>query len=420
MRTRKLIKTFLWRNQDRDDVVLGADTRLDSSKHRATLLADSNGAYPTAADLYVKSRLTEPRAVRSWIGFEADVRHVRDPDNPSVVLTSAAFRLNDGTADRFWDGGAWTVAGASDWNTEQEVADNVAAWDVNALGKKLRVVVNLETTDARFTPELVSVKVLWEAALDSFQEDMIFRSFVRALRSGVRPIANAVVAMPATGTTIAISALALETGYNVVGVDAVFDFDADSDACKEGTAPDLLLAYAAPTITLNAPVTQGTNLWVRFVYEPEVAVHTSQDFIEQAKVPAIVLTDIAIADCAEAPAAHDSVANKGAGTAIVVPSPLQGNLEITLLGMTEKGVDHQRLSEEINAFLQRTPFIVSTGIDERYRLHVIDEYEAVGDPGQNETHTGQARLRIYNFRQWLRPAFDDYIAARAPTFNVQT
>lgn len=427
MRTRRLVKSFEWRDQDRNEVTLGPNTRIDPKTNTAKLIADSaTGEFPTTADLFVASRVTEPLALRRWIGFEAVVRN--EFDSLGVATTGAQFRLTDGTDERYWDGAAWAVATPSDWNTEQEIADNIDAWDVAVLGQRLGVIVNLFTNDEDATPELVRVKVLMECVIE-FQEDMIYRSFVPLLRSSIRPIGRHVFPMPATGTTFTRAQLGLEAGYNVVDIDSVHDFDAMSAAEQElairgfiGAAPDLFNAYdpGTETVTLTGPITLGTRLLVRFIYAPEVAVNTSQDYVEQGRIPALVIDDIELIDTVEAPAGDDHVANRGAGTAVIVPSPEQGHLQMTLIGMADKQVDAHRFSEEINRFFANTPFVVSTGIDEPYRLWLIDEYAEIGEPGQNEIHQGKAMLRILHFRRWLKDSFDDFIVSNIATTISKT
>ncbi len=384
-------------------MTLGTSTRLNPDTHRAQLEVDSvSGKYPTSADLYVKSRLTSPQSVRSWTGFQAYILHKTNFQNAAV--TSAQFRLDDDTDEWYWTGAAWAVASASDWNTEQEIADNITTFD--AVDKRqLAVVINLVSADGNETPEVVWVKVLYEAAIDSFVEDMVYRSLIPLIRANVRPIARAGVSMPATGTTLNISDLELEAGYNVVGVDSVFDHTNDPDHLV-----DLFSSYAAGVITLTGSIAIGVTLLVRFIYSPVVAVTTSQDYVDVERVPSITLADVGYRGTAvRAPSGEDHVANTAVGTTVVVPSPLQGDLGFTLMGHTDKAVDNQRLLEQVNAFFANTPFIRSTALDERYRLQLIDEYAVQGEPGQSEIHMGRATFLIRNFRQWLEDAFDDHV-----------
>lgn len=418
MRTKTLIKTFTWTADDLEDVVLGPSTRINPKTNRAQLRA-VDGGYPTTADLYVKSRLTQPKAARQWLGFEARVYHA--VDESGAPLTSSVYRLDDGTNEFFWNGSSWAAASASDWNTEEEIAANIAMFSPATHDRKIRVVINLRTTDSAVTPQLEWIKILYAAQID-FQEDILYRSLIPALRQHIRPISQVVVQMPTTGATLNVSDLGLEAGYNVTGIDAVYDFDADAESARSGYATDLLSSYNAGTgaIALTGSVDAETRLWVRFYYQPEVAISTSQDYDEPSRLPSIVLTQIVTEGMNEAPSGDDYVADKAAGSAVVVPSPQQGHLEITLMGTTEKGVDQQRLQEAINAFFLNHGLLTSEGLDEAYTLQLIDKYESIGDLGEDEIHEGRARFRICNFKRWLKDAYTDLIVTKSPTVVVRS
>lgn len=403
MRTRSLIKTFRWREQDRAVVVLGPNTRIVPERNVAELIA-TDGNFPTDPDLFVRSRLTTPQAVRQWIGFEALVRHKLNAANEQV--TSASFRLDVGAGELYWTGIAWAAAGAGQWSTEEEVANNIPL--LSASERELRVTVNLATTDPSQTPEFVWVKVLYSAVIE-FLEDITLRSLVPLLRQELQPISRVVWVMPADGSTIPLDEAQIETGYQLDDVDSCFDFDSDPDRLV-----DLLLAYDPETkvITLKQALPADTQVWIRFTYTVIVSRSTSQDFVDAATLPAIVLTDEALVDTSPAPDGRDLVANKDAGTAVVVPSPEQGTLELTAILMAEKAVDLVRLNEELNDFFARTPTIRSTGIDEAYRLQVVDEYSGGTSPqaNQNEIYSSQVTFRIHNFRRWLgRPTTEPIV-----------
>lgn len=406
-RFKTLVKCFTWKNSERDIVTLGTGTRLDPVDHKAKLAADLDGLFSTAADLFVKSRLTTPLSVRRWTGFQAKIIHFGDPDNPTVQVTGAQFRLDDGTDERYWDGGAWAVAGASDWNTEQEIVDNITSWDVATLGRSMRVVVNLSTSDARFTPELCVVNMLYEAQIE-FQEDIIFRSLVPSLRNTVRPIGRTVFLAPATGTVFNLEAVEIDTPYNFVDVDSVYDGTNDPDKLT-----DLFLSYNPGTkdVTLSSPITAGDQVWINFIYEPEVAVSTSQDFNEGEKVPQLVITEIEFNG--KELQQDDSVADKAAKTTTVVPAPVQGDMLFTLEAITDKELDKQRLIEEVARYMYNNPILTSTGLDEDYRLWMLSEFEDVTIINQKELKSAEATFAIRNFRMWLKDPFQENIATGA-------
>jgi len=391
MDLRDFIHHFTFTEADRAYVTLGTDTRLNPVTHRAQLGTYGVAAYPTDADLYVKTRLWNPEAVREWKGFEAYIVH-KKIDN--VVKTSAGFRLSDGTDQYWWNGAAWEV-NTSDWNTEAEVATNISAFP--ATSRKLQVVVNLKTTDSSVTPELIEIRVLYGALLDSELEDMILRTVVRGLKN-VRAITRFDIEMATTGITIDLNNFPLDTDYNIVGVDAAFN---DTDDPDHNT--DLLDSYNAGTkvVTLTTPVTAGKTVWLRLEYKPEVAVQTSRDYIEVEHIPSLIIEDARLIN-ATASAEEDHVGNRGDFSAVVLPAPIQGTLEFTLSAIADKVVDGLRLSAAVKRWFGDNPLIRSSGLDEAYSLHLVDEYEHRGTASEEDLFTWRATFRVERFCIWHR------------------
>lgn len=407
MELRSFVKYFTWEEPDRAFVTLGADTRLNPETNRAQLGTFGSASYSTADDLYVKSRLTNPTAVRQWQGFEATV--IQKNDLTGAQVTSAGFRLFDGTDQYWWNGSAWQISSAN-WNTEAEIATNISTF--SATSRKLQVVVNLKTTDSAYTPELVEVKVLYGALLDSEIEDMVVRSIVPSLKANLRPVTRYIVAMPATGTTLDLDDFPTDTDYDIVGVHAVFNDDTDPDHDI-----DILDNYNTGTkvITLTGSVNEDTNLWLRLVYKPMVAVTTSRDYVELDKIPSIIIEDIRYNGATES-TKGDFVGNKGLHSAKVLPGPLQGDLVMTMTAITDKLVDHMKLAAAVKRYFGNRPTIASTGLDESYTMSMLEEHEFIGQSSEEELHTWRATFRVANFNIWTRDVEDGYLVER---FNIQ-
>jgi len=397
MRLLKLIKEFRFSEDVRAKITLGTDVRLNPDEHWLQLKAGSDG-YPLTSDLYAKTWVSNPESVKQWIGFEAEVLHTKVN---TVQVTSVGYQISDGTTDRYWSGAAWVAAGASDWNTEEEVAANIGTYPVTE--RKLQVILNLKTTDKVATPKVLAIKVLYASAIE-FQEDIIYRSLVPALRDGVRPRARVPFTAATTTDTFDLDDLGIETPYNIVDVDAVFN---DTDDPNHLT--DLLDTYTPSTkvITLTSTIAQGKTVWVDFLWEPEVAVTTSQDYSEVEKVPAIVLDDINLVD-ASVRGQKESVVNRNDGTAVTLQRPLVGDLEILMHLLTDKGVDLQRLATEVKRFFANNPLLRSVGTDEEYRLWVLDEFDMTTAANRGDIHTGRLRFSIVGVRYYLRDAVDGY------------
>lgn len=380
MRTQLALKKFTFQESDRQDVTLGANVRLVPKRHRLELKEGTAG-FPTSDDLFAKTRLTTPQAGRGWRVFMAVV--VNKKDNLGNVLTSVGFRLStDGVDELYWDGGSWVAANPGDWNTEAEINQGLPTFPTP---KAIQVIANLKTTDPSATPELLEVRLAYDAAIE-FQEDYL-RSLVRKFREQVRPFSEFRVASSG-GSTVDLGEV--ETPYNITGVDCVFDLTDDPES-----ATDLFDSYDSNTklVTLTGGVPSGNIISVRFLYEPEVALTTSQDYTELAKIPALVIDDVMAGDEHQL---SDScfLVDKSTGDGFVWRDAKQQDLEIPIQIITDKALDQQRFLGEIHRFFANNLFLFSIGLDEKFRLWLVEEYDQLTVPSQDELHTGRLRARI--------------------------
>lgn len=405
MRTRRIPHAFPFREDERSNIELGPNVRLHPAEHSIQLQGPN---FSTDSDLFAKTRLINPDSVKQWLGFDVDIVNYYDPDLETDV-TGANYRLNDGTNDLYWDGGAWAVATATDWNTENEVAANIAAFP--AVSCQIQVIINPWTTDPIVTPKISEVRLLYASTIEEL-EDLVWRSFVRKLRTDIRPITDHPIKFVAGGTTIDLTNdYPLKTPYNIIDVDGVFDYDADPKR-----QVDILNNYNSSTkvITLNTSLPAGTRVWIKLIYEPEVAVTTSQDYVELSKVPAIVILDANIVDSSKI--GQDSyVRNKGDGTAVLIPGPNQSDVDMLIECVADSQKDLQRLAREMERFFGKTPLLRSTGLDIDYRLWLVNEFDGRSEPTQIELHAGRLRARIVDALFFDRPAEDVYAVER---FNL--
>lgn len=402
MELRYFIKRFTWEEPDRSRITLGTNTRLNPDTNKAQLGTYSSDVYPTDDDLYVKSWIANPDSVREWSGFQANILH-KNVDG--VQVTSEGFRLGDGTDEYYWNGLTWEV-NTTDWNTETEVSANISSFPTTS--RKIQVIVNLKTTDSSVTPELIEIKISYGAKLDSELEDILLRSFIRSLKNNVRPIGRFPIVNSVTGTTVDLNDHKLDSGYNIVDVDSVFDHDSDPNHNT-----NILDNYNSSTniITLTSSVDSGTNLYIRFIYQPVVAMRTNSDWYELEHVPEIILEGARFINIAKLPQ-EDYVGNKATGVAKIVHGPLQGTLECDIVGITSNLVDHMRLSSSILRYFGDNPYIISTALDERYRLWLVNEYEQDASSSEKDLHTWRATFRIADFRIWSKASSDGYLVRR--------
>ena len=403
-RLRRMIKRFIFEEGNRSKVTLNVGIRLDPQRHHLVLTGPPFDTAPASA-VIAKTWITNPKSVKQWLSFRAEISHGTiggaKPTGESILVetTAAGYRLGDGTDEYWWNGAAWEV-NVIDFNTEDEIALNIATFPIAS--QSLQVIVNLTTTDSEVSPTLTELQVLYSTDVE-FLEDIVYRSLVRSLRNNVRPITDYVIKAPG-GTSIDLNDFPLETPYNIVDVDSVYDRTNDPNRLS-----DLLSSYDTGTkiITLISPIALDDLATLRLIYEPEVVVTTSQDYSEIAKVPAVVLDDINLVDAASI--GHtDWIVRKADGVAVKIPGPLQGDIEVMLRGLTDKGVDQKRLSDELTAYFENHPLLTSTALDEEYSLWLIDEYDMRTPVGSADLHTGRLRFRVRNVTFYVRDSVDSF------------
>lgn len=384
MRLKHIIKQFCFSEDNRARLEFGPNTRLRPEANCIQLKATA-GAYPTTADLFVKTWVANPRSMKRWVGFMVDMKNVA---REGVALTSVKYRLGDGATQMFWDVGtsAWVAASASDWNTESEVAAHISTFP--SATQNLQVIVNIKTDDSSVTPTVSEIRVLYESDLEEL-EDYVWRSLLPSMRSAIRPIAEHAVEMDATSAAISLNDFKIETPYDIKTIDAVYDIDADPKKLS-----NLFQSYndATKIITLTAAVPSGNACMIRFTYAPPIAVTTSQDYTESEKVPEILIENITKLDD-RGQVGVDYVINKETGEGWKVPLT-QADIECSGRFVSDKAKDHARLADAIRRYFYGNELLRTVGMDEDVRLHLLSEYSQDTQPSQRELHVGRFRFRI--------------------------
>jgi hypothetical protein len=383
-RIKHIIKTLDFEEQNRSRITLGAGTRLLPNQNRL-VLSGASGSYSLAPDLNVKTWSTSPSTLKRWVGFQADVVHKLDA--LGAPITDARFRLSDGTQELYWNVGAaaWIPAAPNNWNTEAEVANNIAAFPV--ANQTIQVVINLRTTNAEYTPAVTSLRLLAETDLEEL-EDYVWRSLLPDMKARIRPIGEHDIESDGALTIDLANDFRIETPYNIMGIDAVYDLATDPRKLV-----NLYSAYnpATKLVTLTSAPPAGNRIRIRFTYELPIAVNTHQDYIEVAKLPHIVFEDVDGLRFSEA-VKSEYVINKATGRGKKVDAS-QSDIELTGRIVTDKSKDLSRIALEVRKYAD-SGLLRSVGQDELYRIQLLDETELRGLPSQQETRTGLFRLRI--------------------------
>jgi hypothetical protein len=401
-----LVKTFRFAEPDRAGLGFSdsALIYLDSRDHVVRLRAGLDGKYPTADGIFVDGPTARPLAARVLLGFEVD--------GSAPAGTSLAFRLHNGSDDYWWNGAAWVVAGAGEWNTEVEVAANVATFPLLP-DRRFGVVARLRTTDPTVTPELRRVKVLYQARIPSFLEDIVYRSLIPDLRQHLRPAASFVKQITgAPATAIALVSLLEDARvpFKAVDVEAVFDRTTDPDLLN-----DLLASYDPGTgvVTLTNPIPDGNVAQLEIVHEMPIAVSaTDPDFLEVERVPSILLSGIQEVGASPLPSG-DGVVNRATGGAVEVPAPYRSTLRMQVTLFAPSGVDLFRMAESLKGYADTRPILRSRALDEGYRLRLRDELRTTTQPGQQGLHVGTASIEVVDVLVWRRPAVERFAVQQA-------
>ena len=385
MRVKTLIKTFEFLESERSSITLGPKTRLPPANNWIQLEA-TDGEYPLDYDLYVKTKSTTPRSLKRWTGFMVDVIHKKITGS---YVTDVKYRLSDGTNELYYSSGAgaWIIASSNNWNTEEEVHNNISSFPV--ADQTLQVIVNLRTGNVLYTPIVKEIRVMYESDIEEM-EDYVWRSLLNDMENKIRPIGEHAVQLPSASDTIdLINDFPIEAPYNIVSIDSVYNLSADPNKLS-----DLYQSYDSNNkiITLSSSQSSGSVLLIRFVYYPVVAVTTGQDYSELEKVPEIVLEDIAEVDGKDA-LRDEFVISKVTGVGKKV-SITQTDIEILGKFVTNKGKDHARLKEAIQKYFGNNAFLTSLGLDENFRLWLLDDYDQQTTANQKDLHVGKFRFRI--------------------------
>ncbi len=407
MRLKRLIKRFDFTNDIRNKIILGTNVRLDAVNHYFRLV-DTNGVYPTDDDLYVKTWATNPNNVKQWLGFECVVENSRDDDDYTQIVTGVNFRLHNGTNEYWYNGVSWEI-NVVDWNTEEEIANNIDTFPV--LSKKIGIVINLYTIDETKTPIVKAVKILYSSDIE-FQDDYLYRTIVRQLKQQVRPITDYPVKLSSTTSTIDLkNDYIVETPYNIIDIDSVYNDTDDSDHFV-----DLLQSYDVVNkiITLSSTIDSGKIIWIRFIYEPKVAVTTGVEFYELDKVPSLVLTNINLINTTELTAC-DYVINKSNFNAVKIHPPKRSDMEITINVITDNARDQYRLADELKRFFANNVVLTSWGMDEDFRLQLLEEYDGRIGIDQSGIQSGKLRFLLLGTLYYELDAADIYSVGE---FNI--
>ena len=401
MRLKKIPIIIDFDESIRSKVVMTAGVRLDSKGHYIKLVETSSG-YSIAANLSAKILARNPNNAKQWLGFECVVENSYDEYDRTMVVTGVGFRLHNETNEYWHNGTAWVI-NTSNWNTEAEIANNISTFTV--ANKKIGVVINLTTTDATKTPIVKAVKFLYSSDIEH-QDDYIYRTIVRQLSAQLRPMTDypiVITSMSSVSPTIDLkNTYPLQTPYDIIDIDAVFNHTDDPDH-----SIDLRQSYNPTTqvITLSSPIEVGDKAWIRIIYRPEVAITTGLEYHELERVPAVVLSNIALNNMMEL-SSNEFVLNKSTLIGVNIFPPKRRDIEIAMSIVTDSARDQVRLADEVKRFFDNNPMLTSWGLGEDFALKLLSDYNTQNLISTNGVQTGNFRFSLMGTLYYERDAVD--------------
>jgi hypothetical protein len=395
----ELVKCLMMDEQIRSRLTFSDDTKIRLSPELSQLQLKSQGIdpftgneyYSTDTDLTVTIAPTNPETLYRWIGFDVEPTPSAQPTG-----TSVRFKLNDGTSDYYWDGAQWSAAGATDWNDQQTVVENIATFASETLSQQLGLVINLVTTDRFVTPTIKYIDLLMECRID-YLRSLVADSVLPSLREGLRVRVDFVV-RAAGGLNISLADL--ETAFNLVSVEAVFNHDSDPLHLV-----DLLDSYDATSkiITATTAFTRGDRVWIEFLAEPEIYLNfSSQDYTEVEKLPAAVVDSFSIAG--NEVFGEASVRDISTMQATVRRWPFRLALTFEILLLAEKNRTLLAMMDRALAHFASTPLLNWRALDESVSMQMVDEGSFTPRPSLDDQHQSGFTVRIDDLFLWLRPA----------------
>lgn len=392
----RLIKTFVFDEKIRSGLTFSDDTKIrlnteDKVFPRIELKKQSTELYSLDADLYVETPFMTPNAVKQWLMFEGLL-----PDDTQPIGTTIKYRLKTAAGEFYWNG-AWVVAGASDWSTEDEINTNINTLAVDATNtRSLAVLVNLQTTDQNVTPQVKEVKILGQMDID-FLDDIVYNCVVRKLNTSFR--SSSQIELEASGASnFDLSTVLENTGYNITGIRSVYDLTDDPgrytnlfNSYVPGAAKSDGFTNKAGTVNFTSSPTSGNFLEVTFEFVPEIIIKTDQDFNEVSVFPSLVFENILSTgrDGFFMPGTNsngrDMIRDKVLFTGVLQFAPRQESIRFDYAIFTNMQIDQMRLVQDFNAFLENNRILQTWGLDEQVDLNILKSIDTSRNRASKES-----------------------------------
>jgi len=402
MALQRLIKNFTFNEDIRSGLTFSDVTkvRLNTSNplKQRIMLKKISGAFSTDADLFIETPFIEPHGLKTWLKFEALV--VEDPLTFALDTDlTVQFKIKTSGGNLFWDGADWVPAGASDWSSELDVNENIAALDLASIGdKKLAFVINLATSDPDKTPEVLELKLVGQFEVDVL-DDLVYATVIRKLNAEFR--SSSILQFDSLGSSsIDLNTVIENTGYKITDIRAVYNITVDPlrvtnlfDSYSPGAPNDDGFTNKPGTIDFTTAIPTDDIIEVVFIFVPAIYVKLKQDIIEVPVFPSLIFTKRREIDDGfrvkdNFSTGRDIVRDKPNLTAVVTEGARQQTIRFEYSIFTNRELDSMRLINDINRFWSNNKSVTSRALGCKFNVNVIDQVNT--NSGSDDTDTDEA------------------------------
>lgn len=346
-------------------------------------------------DLHVRTEPFAPTARKTW-DFVEVIANV--PENTHIDV-----RVHDGSDPLWWNGAAWAVAGAGDWNTEAELNANLSDYDGDSLAIEVRLRTDLDTV----TPSLASIGLAWTGEAINWLKSWIYDGIVESLKANLRP--TTAIPVDGNGTDeFDLDGYDLGAGYRITEVVEAYNHTSDPRH-----RINILTGYAGTVATLSEVVPEGDTLFMLARYAPQISVTTSPDYVDKARVPAVWITDIRTQSRpsmqgGSGPAVIDRTVDPPAGRVLLNPIPMS-DIVFTYAILAPSSNDEIDLAEAMRTFVEGYTVIHLPALDLKCNLEPRVPFEW----NTSQEEQDDPRLGYGTFALIFVPVLGDVISGTA-------
>jgi len=305
-----------------------------------------------------------------------------------------------------------------DWSTPYVINNHFPDLDLKTFNQTLGFLVNLRTSDPTHTPLVMSLQVLGQYDLE-FAEDMIFDSIIPQLEEKLTCTTQVVMRLNSDTDTINLSTdYQISDGYNITDVEVVYNRSDDPNRVNDISSSYILGTpkrgggHNPGVVVLNSVQTSGSILELKLRFFPEIAVNTSREYYEVAKVPLMVFEHIEKKTrvvSSKSELGRNYIRNKLTLEGVLEDAPEQYDLIVEYAVFTDNQTDQYRIGEAIHRLFNTLNMVSSWGLDVPYPVVSDDIYRSQNSPNVADVNTHVGRFRIVNFVEFISEPKNVYL-----------